>query len=99
MKSSIILFIGVLAVLFVWRTVVGKIEFENITSRKEEIFYWLTILVSNTLGTALGDFVADDTGLGFEIGALIFAGLIALVAAAYYYTNISKVCFSGQLTF
>ena len=90
MKSSIILFIGVLAVLFVWRRVVGKIEFENITSRKEEIFYWLTILVSNTLGTALGDFVADDTGLGFEIGALIFAGLIALVAAAYYYTNISK---------
>ena len=99
MKSSIILFIGVLAVLFVWRRVVGKIEFENITSRKEEIFYWLTILVSNTLGTALGDFVADDTGLGFEIGALIFAGLIALVAAAYYYTNIRKAYYSGRLTF
>lgn len=90
MKSSVMLFIGVLIILFVWRSVVGKVEFENITSRKEEFFYWVTILVSNTLGTALGDFVADDTGLGFEIGALIFAGLIVLVAAAHFYTNISK---------
>lgn len=87
--SSIILFIGVLVVIFIWRSVVGKVEFENITSKKEEIFYWLTILVSNTLGTALGDFVADDTGVGFQIGALIFGGLIVLVAAAHYFTNIS----------
>lgn len=90
MKSSIMLFIGVLLILFIWRATVGKIEFENITTRKEEIFYWLTILVSNTLGTALGDFVADDAGLGFEKGAIVFAGLIALVAAAYYFTNISR---------
>lgn len=89
-KSSIILFIGVLLVLFVWHRVTGKIEFANITTKKEEIFYWLTILVSNTLGTALGDFVATDTGLGFEIGALIFAGLIALVAAAHFFTKIPK---------
>lgn len=90
MKSSVMLFMGVLIVLFIWRNTVGKVEFENITTRKEEIFYWLTILVSNTLGTALGDFVADDTGLGFERGALVFAGLIALVAAAYYFTSISR---------
>lgn len=89
-KSSVMLFIGVLVILFVWRMVIGKVEFENITTRKEEIFYWLMILVSNTLGTALGDFVADDTGLGFEIGALIFAGLIVVVAALHFYTNISK---------
>lgn len=88
-KSSIILFCGVLAILFVWHRVMGRIEFENISDRKDEIFYWLTILVSNTLGTALGDFVADDTGLGFEKGALVFAGLIALVAAAHYFTKIS----------
>src|SRR2546421_8283108 len=88
-KSSIILFGGVLLVLFIWRLVMGRIEFENITDRKDEVFYWVTILVSNTLGTALGDFVATDTGLGFERGALVFAGLIALVAAAHYFTKIS----------
>lgn len=88
-KSSIILFCGVLAILFVWRRVMGRIEFENITTRKDEVFYWVTILVSNTLGTALGDFTATDTGLGFERGALVFAGLIALVAAAHFFTNIS----------
>ena len=88
-KSSIILFCGVLVVLFVWHLVMGRIEFEDITDRKDEVFYWLTILVSNTLGTALGDFVATDTGLGFERGALVFAVLIALVTAAHYFTNIS----------
>jgi uncharacterized membrane-anchored protein len=88
-KSSIILFCGVLVILFAWRLVMGRIEFENIIDRKDEVFYWVTILVSNTLGTALGDFVATDTGLGFERGALVFAGLIALVAAAHYFTKIS----------
>jgi len=89
-KSSIVLFIGVLVILFVWHLVTGKIEFENITTKKEEVFYWLTILVSNTLGTALGDFVATDTGIGFELGALVFAGLIALVVAAHFFTKIPK---------
>jgi uncharacterized membrane-anchored protein len=88
-KSSIILFCGVLIVLFAWRLVTGRIEFENITDRKDEIFYWVTILVSNTLGTALGDFAAADAGLGFGGGALVFAGLIALVAASHYFTKIS----------
>lgn len=89
-KSSVILFVGVIVILFIWRLVAGRIEFENITNKRDEIFYWLTILVSNTLGTALGDFVADDAGLGFEGGALVFSGLIALVAAAHYYTKINK---------
>jgi len=84
-KSSIMLFIGVLIVLFIWRSVTKQIKFENITSRTDETFYWLTILVSNTLGTALGDFTASTTGLGFERGALVFAGLIALVAAAHFW--------------
>ena len=82
-KSSILLFCGVLVVLFVWHRVAGKIEFENITTKKEETFYWLTILVANTLGTALGDFVATTTGLGFELGALVFAGLLVILAAAH----------------
>jgi uncharacterized membrane-anchored protein len=84
-KSSIFLLCGVLLVLFIWRRAVGKIEYENVTTRKEEIFYWVTILVSNTLGTALGDFGASTAGLGFETGALIFAGLLALVAVAYFW--------------
>lgn len=87
-KSSIFEFLAVLAILVIWRQTAGKIEFENITNRRDEIFYWLTILVSNTLGTALGDYVATDTGLGFEKGALIFAGLLALVAAAHFFTKI-----------
>jgi uncharacterized membrane-anchored protein len=87
--SSAILLCAVIAILFVWRLVMGRIEFEDIVDRKDEVFYWVTILVSNTLGTALGDFTADDAGLGFERGALVFAGLIALVAALHYFTNIS----------
>ena len=83
-KSSAILFCGVVGVLFVWKRVEGRIEFEKITNRKAEVFYWLTIMVSNTLGTALGDFVASTAGLGFELGALIFAALLALVAALHF---------------
>ena len=86
--SSIIEFCGVLLVLFIWYRVTGAIEFENITTRTDEVFYWVTILVSNTLGTALGDFVATDTGLGFERGAIVFGGLLALVAAAHFFTKI-----------
>src|SRR4051794_31087476 len=84
-KSSIMLFCLVLVVLIAWHFTTGRIAVDHITDTRNEIFYWLTILVSNTLGTALGDFVADDTGLGFERGALIFAVLIAVVAAAYYF--------------
>ena len=87
-KSSIILFGLVIAVLVVWRFSTGVIRVDHITARKDEIFYWVTILVSNTLGTALGDFVATDAGLGFERGALVFAGLIAVVAALHYFTSI-----------
>jgi uncharacterized membrane-anchored protein len=88
--SSIVLFCGVLAILFVWRRSTGRIEFEHITTRPNEVFYWMTILVSNTLGTALGDFVATSSGLGFNRGALVFAGLLALVALAHFFTPIQK---------
>lgn len=88
-KSSIIEFCGVLVVLAIWHFTTGRIEFEHIISRPNEIFYWITILVSNTLGTALGDFVATTTGLGFQRGALVFAGLLAVVAALHFFTNIS----------
>jgi uncharacterized membrane-anchored protein len=88
-KSSITLFCLVIAVLAAWRFTTGAIAVDRITTRGNELFYWVTILVSNTLGTALGDFTASDTGLGFVRGAVLFAGLIALVAAAHYFTKIS----------
>ena len=88
-KSSVMLLCGVILVLILWRRFAGRIQFENITTTKDEIFYWVTILVSNTLGTALGDFVATTTGLGFERGALVFGSLIALVAALHFFTKIS----------
>jgi uncharacterized membrane-anchored protein len=80
--SSAILLALVIAVLLAWRTSMGRIAADRITSRQDEVFYWLTILASNTLGTALGDFVADRTGLGlgFEKGAVLFAGFILLIA-------------------
>lgn len=86
-KSSILLFCAVLLVLFLWQRTVGKVRFENIETRREETFYWITILVSNTLGTALGDFVATTTGLGFERGALVFSALIAMVAVLHFRTR------------
>lgn len=89
-KSSVMLFSVVLAVLAVWHYTTGEIAVDHITTRTNEIFYWVTILISNTLGTALGDFVATTTGLGFERGALVFAGLIALVAAAYFFLKIPE---------
>ncbi|MDQ6799723.1 MAG: hypothetical protein M3041_02695 [Acidobacteriota bacterium] len=88
-KSSAIEFCIVIAILLIWRFSTGKIEFENIVDRKDEIFYWVTILVSNTLGTALGDFVATTTGLGFQKGSLVFAGLLAVVAALHFFTDIA----------
>jgi uncharacterized membrane-anchored protein len=82
-KSSAILLAAVIVVLFIWRRVTGSIAVDKITSRTNEVFYWVTILISNTLGTALGDFTADDAGLGFTGGAVLFSGLIALVAAIH----------------
>ena len=75
--GSTILFALVIAVLTTWRLKMGSISVECITSPKVEMFYWTTILFSNTLGTALGDWVADS-GRGYEGGALIFAGCIGL---------------------
>jgi uncharacterized membrane-anchored protein len=73
----------VILVLFIWRRTTGSIAVDKITTRTNEVFYWVTILISNTLGTALGDFTADDAGLGFEGGAILFSGLIALVAVIH----------------
>jgi uncharacterized membrane-anchored protein len=89
--ASIILFAGVLAGLGIWYLILGSVNVNHITNRKAETFYWLTILTSNTLGTALGDCLADTSGLGYEGGALVFGTLLALIAAFYFFTRISHV--------
>lgn len=81
--SSALLLLGVLIVLALWRAAAGRIEYDRIVRPRDEVFYWVTILVSNTLGTALGDFAADSVGLGFERGALLFAGLLVIVALVW----------------
>lgn len=89
-RSSGILIVLVLLVLAAWHFTTGHIVFDRVVARGDETFYWITILVSNTLGTALGDFAADDLGLGFQKGALVFAGLIAVVALLHVATPVSK---------
>jgi uncharacterized membrane-anchored protein len=70
---------------------VGSLKVDNIESLRVETLYWIAILVSNTLGTALGDFLADSSGLGFSGGAALISGLLVLVIAAHYRTGVSKV--------
>ena len=89
--GSALLVTLLLAVLAVWRMSEKSLSVDHIQSRRGELFYWAAILVSNTLGTALGDYLADDSGLGFAGGALLIGSLIACVALAYYQTRISRV--------
>lgn len=90
-KGALILATTLVAVLVVWWASEKTISVSSIETRRAEVFYWLAILVSNTLGTALGDYLADDSGLGFLGGALLIGGLILLVALAARWTRISKV--------
>ncbi len=78
-------------VLGVWRMSEKSLSVSDITTRRGELFYWTAILFSNTLGTALGDFLADDSGLGFGGGALLIGTLLALVVLAHYFTRLSSV--------
>jgi uncharacterized membrane-anchored protein len=89
--GSLLLFILLILSLALWYRSEGTISVDTVASPRVESFYWVTILFSQTLGTALGDWVADTNGFGFERGALIFGAALALVAAAYFFTDISRV--------
>lgn len=89
--GSSILFLLVLASLALWYFTMGSINVQTVATPKVEIFYWVTITFSQTLGTALGDWLADTGGLGYEGGALVFGAGLAILAAAYYWTGISRV--------
>jgi uncharacterized membrane-anchored protein len=76
--------------LAVWYRTMGSVSVDTVIEPKVEMFYWVTIMFSQTLGTALGDWTADTAGLGYKGSALVFSGLLVLVAAAYYRTKISR---------
>ncbi|MBI1216798.1 MAG: hypothetical protein GC185_13405 [Alphaproteobacteria bacterium] len=78
------------AVLLVWRFTLGSIAVDHISQPKAEMFYWTAILVSNTLGTALGDFLADSSGLGYGMSNLLITSCIAAIALAYFFTKIPR---------
>lgn len=88
--GSILLLVLVLASLAIWHRALGSISVSTVHEPRAELYYWLTITFSQTLGTALGDWVADGT-LGYLGAAVIFSGLLVLVAAAYFWTAIDRV--------
>ena len=88
--GSTILFALLMISLLVWYRAAGSISVNTVASPKIEMFYWSAILFSQTLGTALGDWMADTNGFGYERGALVFAAGLALVAAGYFLTNVSR---------
>ena len=88
--GSSILFAALLATLALWYWRMGSISAHSVTSRKAEAFYWGAIMFSQTLGTALGDFLADTGGLGFAGGALVFGAGLVVIAVLYFSTKISR---------
>ena len=88
--GSSLLFILLMASLGIWYKSAGSVSVETINSPKVEMFYWGTILFSQTLGTALGDWMADTNRLGYEGGALVFGAGLVLVAAGYFFTRVSR---------
>lgn len=85
-----VLFALLMGSLFVWHRTLGSVSISTVSSAKAEMFYWVTIMLSQTLGTALGDWTADSAGLGYVGGACVFSGLLALVVAGYYLTALSR---------
>jgi uncharacterized membrane-anchored protein len=90
-RGTAILIAILLCVLATWRMTTGTLSVDHVRTRQAELFYWIAILFSNTLGTALGDFLADDSGLGFAGGAALIGCLLAIVLAATFLTRISRV--------
>ncbi len=84
-----ILFTLLMVSLYIWYRTLGTVAVESVRSPRSEMFYWVTIMFSQTLGTALGDWTADTAGLGYSGGALIFSAMLAVIAILYYRTRIS----------
>ena len=76
--------------LGVWYRTLGSVSVSTVSSPKAEAFYWVTIMFSQTLGTALGDWTADTAGLGYTGAAMVFGGLLTVVVVAYYASRVSR---------
>lgn len=88
--GSAMLLLLLIASLAIWHRTMGSVSVDTVSSPKVEMFYWVTIMFSQTLGTALGDWTADSAGLGYRGGAIVFSALLAGVVFAYYRTNLSR---------
>jgi uncharacterized membrane-anchored protein len=89
--GSLILISLLVITLSIWYKLEKSLSVSEIKTKRGELFYWTAILVSNTLGTALGDYLADDSGLGFFGGAILIGSLLLITVLAYYFTKISRI--------
>lgn len=89
--GSLILVTLLIITLIIWKSTEKSLSVTDIKSLRGEVFYWTAILFSNTLGTALGDYLADNSGLGFIGGAILVGSLLTLIVLAYYFTSISRI--------
>jgi len=89
--GSFILITLLLNTLWIWNKTIGKIEVYPISNKKVELFYWIAILISNSLGTAFGDFLSDNVGLTYLQGAMVTSGVIAMVVLLHYVTKINHI--------
>lgn len=88
--GSTILFLLLMASLLIWYRALGTVAVDTVSSPKSEMFYWATIMFSQTLGTALGDWTADAAGIGYNGSALVFGSLLAILGAAYFLATVSR---------
>ena len=93
--GSSLLFALLMMSLLLWRWSEGTVSVNSVATPRAEVFYWITILFSQTLGTALGDWMADTNDLGYGNAAIVFGAGLLLLAAVYYFTNVSRVFLSG----
>jgi uncharacterized membrane-anchored protein len=88
--GTTVLFLLLMTSLFVWHRALGSIAVNTVSSPRSEMFYWITIMFSQTLGTALGDWTADTAGFGYVHGAIVFGAMLIVIAALYFWTKISR---------
>ena len=88
--GSALLWVLLMSSLALWYWTLGTVTVESVSSSKAEMFYWVTIMFSQTLGTALGDWTADSAGMGYTGAAVLFGVLLGLVSIAYYRTSLSR---------